>query len=367
MDERHETGHRHPPGFSDAKGPWEFTAIGESYRRLLADPETLGRPRQRHDVGAPDQFCAPVGPGLFDEGHDRTSAGHLGIDPGVDVGSPVADVPADAGETRSRALVAPPRKRGERKFKELRELPRGEVCLGHGGLDSVSTSDTRKSYHAMLMRRNSRRKLMAMPPPRTQPGESAADETAAAVLKPEKVFARQLRTTRERRGWTQAQLAERLSEMGVKLAQSALSKIESGERGVGLDECLSIAAALGVSPGSLAIPKAKDLQLEIAPSLVVDQWQALLWWRSVAPLDPGASDEDRRFFLEGRSDIEDDAIWSLPAIEHVWRLALMVQIHAGRNEVRQVELVANQLAASIQDVQSWVRTWVESDGSDRAN
>lgn len=64
-------------------------------------------------------------------------------------------------------------------------------------------------------------------------------------------FARRVRAERESRGWTQAQLAEALSEHGIKFHQSAVAKIENRDvdrpRVIRLDEAEALARVFGLS------------------------------------------------------------------------------------------------------------------------
>jgi transcriptional regulator with XRE-family HTH domain len=62
------------------------------------------------------------------------------------------------------------------------------------------------------------------------------------------VFAEQMRIQRERKGWTQRQLAARLAKLGFVVHQTTIGKWEAGERRISLDEALVISVALDVSP-----------------------------------------------------------------------------------------------------------------------
>lgn len=66
--------------------------------------------------------------------------------------------------------------------------------------------------------------------------------------RPSEIFVEQMRAQRERRGWSQRQLAERLDTLGLRVHQTTVGKWESGERGLSLDEALAITAALDLAP-----------------------------------------------------------------------------------------------------------------------
>jgi transcriptional regulator with XRE-family HTH domain len=69
----------------------------------------------------------------------------------------------------------------------------------------------------------------------------------------ESYFARQVRTERERRGWTQDDLAKQLTDKGIDTYASTVAKIESEKkpRAVRLAEAAAIADLFGVSVDSL--------------------------------------------------------------------------------------------------------------------
>ena len=66
--------------------------------------------------------------------------------------------------------------------------------------------------------------------------------------RPSQVFARRMREVRERRGWKQHDLAAHLRRMGVALDRTAVARIETGNRGLSLDEAMGIDAALAGAP-----------------------------------------------------------------------------------------------------------------------
>lgn len=59
-------------------------------------------------------------------------------------------------------------------------------------------------------------------------------------------FGRQVRAVRERRGWTQADLAQQLSDLGFQVTPSQTAKIERGERPTSVPELIALARALRV-------------------------------------------------------------------------------------------------------------------------
>jgi ribosome-binding protein aMBF1 (putative translation factor) len=65
-------------------------------------------------------------------------------------------------------------------------------------------------------------------------------------MNPEQVFAKRMRQVRERRGWSQAKLADWMRTYGVDLHSTAITRIERGERSISLNEASAVAAALGV-------------------------------------------------------------------------------------------------------------------------
>jgi transcriptional regulator with XRE-family HTH domain len=99
-------------------------------------------------------------------------------------------------------------------------------------------------------------------------------------------FARRVREVRERRGWTQQQLAERLRELGVPIDRTKVNRVETGARAVSVDDALAIAAALGVSPSVLFFPLARSELVRVTPVRVVSAEEGRRWFRGEQPLHP---------------------------------------------------------------------------------
>jgi transcriptional regulator with XRE-family HTH domain len=121
---------------------------------------------------------------------------------------------------------------------------------------------------------------------------------------PSDVFARRLKRYRERRGWTQADLARELRNVGWTVDRAQVAKIETGTRNISLDEALSIAWALGLPPALLYLPLGESADVAIAPDVIVHPDLARKW---IAGSAPAAHSNQRARLL---SDWHDDmGVW----------------------------------------------------------
>jgi transcriptional regulator with XRE-family HTH domain len=120
------------------------------------------------------------------------------------------------------------------------------------------------------------------------------------VMRPSEVLARQMAAIRERRRWSQQQLADRLAELGMPMDRTVIAKLENATRRVTLDEAFALAAALGVSPANLFLPLEAGTDVAIAPKLAVLPRAARAWVRGQQPLH---RDDARTFYTEV-SDVE---------------------------------------------------------------
>src|SRR5688500_17476466 len=73
-------------------------------------------------------------------------------------------------------------------------------------------------------------------------------------LKPSEVFASRLRELRISRGMSQAELAKRMTAVGRPISKVGLLRIESGARGISLDEAIALIAELHAVPPHLLTP-----------------------------------------------------------------------------------------------------------------
>src|SRR5215203_5668005 len=68
----------------------------------------------------------------------------------------------------------------------------------------------------------------------------------------DQAIGRNIQHSRKARGWSQADLAGRLTERGLSLPQQTINRIEHGERPLKFEEARTIADALGVTVDSFA-------------------------------------------------------------------------------------------------------------------
>lgn len=97
------------------------------------------------------------------------------------------------------------------------------------------------------------------------------------VSPPSEVLPRQLKRWRDERKLSTQALADRLSELGSALNRRVISKIESGERGVSLDEWLQLAHALAVPPPLLLVDLKSGQDVAVAPGVVLHPWLVWEW------------------------------------------------------------------------------------------
>jgi transcriptional regulator with XRE-family HTH domain len=123
--------------------------------------------------------------------------------------------------------------------------------------------------------------------------------------RPSEVFAEQMRIQRERKGWTQKQLAARLAKLGFLVHQTTIGKWEAGERRISLDEALAISAALDVGPAHMVAgsylgvtfgPPSIALSTKTAP---VSPRQMRMWVRGQQAL---WGQDEKRYYTEVAPD-----------------------------------------------------------------
>lgn len=112
---------------------------------------------------------------------------------------------------------------------------------------------------------------------------------------PVRTIAQRVKELRGRRGWTAAQLGERLAEQGVKWDRFTVAGLESGKRqNVSVVEFLALAEVLAVAPVHLLVPL-DSAPYEVTPQRVESADAVRMWMRGEKPL-PGTATEDARTF-----------------------------------------------------------------------
>ena len=113
--------------------------------------------------------------------------------------------------------------------------------------------------------------------PNTKKPAAKRTKPAGAARSPNGHFRYQLAEARKARGFSQAQLAKRLTEIGYKMHETSIARIESGERRVSLDDAMAISLALGCQLAQLVAPPDATARVEITeravfPSEHVREW-----------------------------------------------------------------------------------------------
>jgi transcriptional regulator with XRE-family HTH domain len=169
------------------------------------------------------------------------------------------------------------------------------------------------------------------------------------ILTATQVLGRELRTTRTRKGWTQAELATRMQQLGFEgMDQPMVARSERGQRTVSLDETLGFALALGVPPMSLVLPRGPEEQIRVALDVTMPARNVAAWWREADPLidpeEPWAP--ARRFFDESCTDIMATVRRELPEAAEIYRMsAQLVSFYGFTNQVADAMEVIFWLAA----------------------
>jgi transcriptional regulator with XRE-family HTH domain len=103
---------------------------------------------------------------------------------------------------------------------------------------------------------------------------------------PTQEVARHVKELRRDRGMTAAELAARMTELGVKWDRSIVANLESGRRRtVSVDELLALAVALDIAPVHLiAGIEDDDGKVPVTPDIVIPRSDLRRWIRGFKPL-----------------------------------------------------------------------------------
>jgi len=144
-------------------------------------------------------------------------------------------------------------------------------------------------------------------------------------LLPSEVFRRRLREVRQARNWTQPELAEKLSGQGAGITEFTINRIESGKRGLSLDEAVAIAAVLGPSLLHMIVPLEERGRVHLTPQMPVRLLDARAWLRGQRPLQQ--ADEQIFYFQTPPGEAD----W-FPYVPGPWRFENRKDYEATRHK-----------------------------------
>ena len=123
--------------------------------------------------------------------------------------------------------------------------------------------------------------------------------------RPSQLFAEQMRIQRARKGWSQKQLAARLSKLGFAVHQTTIGRWEAGTRRISLDEALAISVALDVGPahmlsGSYSDGGSSPPRIALSPKTPqASPRQVRMWIRGELAL---WGQDEKRYYTEVAAD-----------------------------------------------------------------
>ncbi len=132
-------------------------------------------------------------------------------------------------------------------------------------------------------------------------------------MTPTEVAQARVREVRLARGMTQADVADRLDRLGSPLDRVAVAKIETGARGVSLDDAVALALALDLPPYALIIPDDPEAKVALTPKTKATASEAHLW---AVGADPLGTDPEHYY-----GAVSDDP-WRHPGV-----LTLFARVH----------------------------------------
>lgn len=153
---------------------------------------------------------------------------------------------------------------------------------------------------------------------------------------PSVVLAERLLAFRNRHGWSQADLAARMSECGYSWDRTTVAKIERAQnaRQVNVDELVSLAWVLGVSPPALLTPPGSDDFVALTPNTEVSSnSHSTVVWHWMTGNDPyvardadEVSDDDMRFYFESVPDHVVMSERKMPGLQLVISMLTLLQV-----------------------------------------
>jgi transcriptional regulator with XRE-family HTH domain len=123
----------------------------------------------------------------------------------------------------------------------------------------------------------------------------------------EQTAARRVRYLRERLGWSQRDLADRLRNLGAPIDRASVARLETGKRGLSVDEAMRLAAALNVAPVHLLVDPDGDEPVQATPTDQLTPAEARDWIRGAMPL---VSQDPRGYRMNvPRAEVEAGSVW----------------------------------------------------------
>ena len=92
------------------------------------------------------------------------------------------------------------------------------------------------------------------------------------MSRPRELFGEAVRTLRRARGWSQEDLARKMTDAGYPMHQTTLAKLESGVRPTSVDELVALGALLNVDPRDLIrVPADQGAEREVGEAMLALQ------------------------------------------------------------------------------------------------
>jgi transcriptional regulator with XRE-family HTH domain len=136
----------------------------------------------------------------------------------------------------------------------------------------------------------------------------------------------QIQTVRLRKGWTQQELADRVTQLGMPMGRAVILKIERKRRHVTVDELVALSAALEVSPLFLLMPRdaTSGDQIRVTPRQSLPIEMVTKWWHGAQELrfDDLGIEPDERIFDESRPGIHAMVAKQYPELELIWKWSI---------------------------------------------
>lgn len=95
------------------------------------------------------------------------------------------------------------------------------------------------------------------------------------------------------------QLSEELQRRGRPIPPTGITRIEKGRRAVDVDDLMTLAVVLRVSPLTLLLPAvSSEVMTEVTAAGSIPSWKAWRWARAVEPLtEPYSAEELTDFYI----------------------------------------------------------------------